>query len=174
MNDYMGGMRPFGSPEELERRRRRAMQLLDSGIGLSETAKRVGVTVTSVIRWRQARRAGGDAALASKPVPGRPRKLKAKERKQLLKILTKGARAWGFPNEIWTLKRIRQVIKKEFGVEYHPGHIWKILQEAGWSCQVPERRAVQRDEEEIAHWKRYKWPAIKKNHKTWCPPRISG
>jgi len=174
MNDYMGGMRPFGSPEELERRRRRAMQLLDSGISLSETAKRVDATVTSVFRWRQARRTGGDAALAPKPVPGRPMKLKAKERKQLLKILSKGARAWGFPNEIWTLKRIRQVIKKEFGVEYHPGHIWKILQKAGWSCQVPERQAVQRDEEEIAHWKRYKWPAIKKKYKTWCPSRRSG
>jgi transposase len=167
-------MRPFGSAEELERRRRRAMELLDSGLTQAETAERVGATVTSVFRWRKAHRIEGDEALVSKPVPGRPRKLSAKERKRLLNILLKGARAWGFPNEIWTLKRIGKVIKKEFGVKYHQGHIWKVLREAGWSCQVPERQAVQRDEEEIAHWKRYKWPAIKKNHKTWRPPRPSG
>ncbi|MGQ9583324.1 MAG: helix-turn-helix domain-containing protein [Thermoplasmatota archaeon] len=61
--------RPFGSPEELERRRHRAMQLLGSGVGLSETAKRFGATVTSVFRWRQARRKKGDKALALRPIP---------------------------------------------------------------------------------------------------------
>jgi transposase len=79
----------------------------------------------------------------------------------LLEILLKGAVAWGFPNELWTLKRIGRVILKEFGVEYHPGHIWKVLKMAGWSCQIPERRAVQRDEDKIAHWKRYKGPATR-------------
>jgi transposase len=137
------------------------MQLLDSGVGLSETAKRIGATVTSVFRWRQARRVGGDTALASKPVPGRPKKLSTSERERLLEILLKGAVAWGFPNELWTLKRIGRVILKEFGVEYHPGHIWKVLKSAGWSCQIPERRAVQRDEDKIAHWKRYKGPATR-------------
>lgn len=166
-------MRPHGSPEELERRRQRAMQLLDSGVGLSETAKRIDATVTSVFRWRQARKAGGDKALVSKPVPGRPKKLSASERERLLKILLKGAVAWGFPNEMWTLNRIGRVILKEFGVDYHPGHIWKVLKKAGWSCQTPERRAIQHDEAKIAHWKRYKWPAIKKNCKTWRPPRLS-
>jgi len=167
-------MRPFGSPEELERRRQRAMQLLDSGVGLSETAKRVGATVTSVFRWRQVRRKNGEKALASKPVPGRPKKLSTSEIERLLEILLKGAVAWGFPNELWTLKRIGLVIQKEFGVKYHPGHIWKVLKKANWSCQIPERRAVQRDEEKIAHWKRYKWPAIKKNCRTWRPSRLSG
>jgi transposase len=165
-------MRPFGAPKTLERRRRRAIELLESGVGLTETARRVGSSVTSVFRWRQAYKAGGDKALEPIPVPGRPRKLDDSELKCLYDILLKGAREWGFPNEIWTLKRIKQVIKKEFGVEYHIGHIWKILQEAGWSCQVPERRAIQRDEDEITKWKHYKWPKIKKNSRTWCPPRI--
>jgi len=165
-------MRPFGHPKTLERRRRRAIELLESGVGLAETAKRVGASVTSVFRWRQAYKVGGDNALEPKPVPGRPRKLEDSEIKCLNDILLKGAREKGFPNEIWTLKRIRQVIKKEFDVEYHIGHIWKILQEIGWSCQVPERRAMQRDEEEIDRWKQEDWPRIKKNSRTWCPPRV--
>lgn len=87
-------------------------------------------------------------------------------------LLLKGARAYGFPNELWTLKRIAAVIQVEFGVRYHPSHVWKILRHLGWSCQVPERRAIQRNEHAIAHWKRYRWPAIKKSPTTWGPSRL--
>jgi len=89
-------------------------------------------------------------------------------------LLLEGALAYGYPNELWTLKRIAAVIQKEFGVEHHPNHVWRILRNADWSCQVPERRAIQRDDQAIAHWKRYKWPQIKKSPKTWGPPCLPG
>jgi transposase len=165
-------MRPHGSPQELERRRKRAVELLAQGLSLTEVARRVGASVSAVWRWRDAYATGGQVALAPKPVPGRPRKLDPSEHPRLWEILLEGAMAHGFANDLWTCKRIARVIRREFRVKYHPSHVWKILREAGWSCQVPERRAIQRDEEAIAHWKRYKWPAIKKSRKTWCPPRI--
>jgi transposase len=115
---------------------------------------------------------GGDAALAPKPVPGRPQKLLSDQCRRLFDILMQGAMAYGFPNDIWTLKRIAHVIRKEFRVRYAVGHIWKLLRRSGWSCQVPEKRAIQRDEEAIEQWKRHKWPALKKTTKTWCPPRV--
>jgi transposase len=37
----------------------------------------------------------------------------------------------------------------EFGMRYHPAHVWKILTRLGWSCQKPERRAAERDETAI-------------------------
>lgn len=166
-------MRPSGSPKTLERRRRRAIGLLGGGLSLTEAARRVGSSVSSVSRWQEAHAQGGSEALAPKPVPGRPRRLKDRQLHRLLAILVKGAMAYGFPNDLWTLKRIARVIHKEFGVKYHPCHVWKVLRRCGWSCQVPERRALQRDEEAIAHWKRYKWPAIKKkSQKTWGPPGL--
>ena len=166
-------MRPFGSPKTLERRRHTAVVLLKSGMGVAHVAHRVGSSISSVMRWKEAHEAGGEEALAPKPIPGRPRKLEDKEIQLLLDVLLQGALAYGFPNEIWTLKRIARVIREEFGVEYHQGHLWKILRRLQWSCQVPERRALQRDEEAIEHWKRYKWPAIKKKvPRTWCPPRL--
>jgi transposase len=85
------------------------------------------------------------------------------QRQRLLEVLLQGTRAYGFPNELWTLKRIAAVIQVEFRIRYHPSHVWKVLRRLDWSCQVPERRAVQRDDQAIAHWKRYKWPAIKKS-----------
>jgi transposase len=93
---------------------------------------------------------------------------------QLLQLLLQGAQANGFPNELWTLKRIAAVIRVQFGVDYHPAHVWKILRRLGWSCQVPERRALQRDEQAIAHWKRDQWPAIKKSPPPGGAPRFPG
>jgi transposase len=156
-------MRPFGSPKTLERRRRRAIALLAQGLSLREVARRVQASASSVYQWRQAWRTGGEAALAPKQAPGRPRKLTDQQGEQLLQLLLQGARANGFPNELWTLKRIAAVIQVHFGVRYHPAHVWKILRGLGWSCQVPERQPIQRDEQAIARWKRYQWPAIKKS-----------
>jgi transposase len=93
---------------------------------------------------------------------------------QLLQLLGKGAMANGFPNELWTLRRIAAVIRVQFGVRYHPSHVWKVLRGIDWSGQVPECRATQRDEPAIAPWKPYQWPAIKKSPPPGCPPRLPG
>lgn len=172
VNVDTGFMRPFGSQESLERRRHRAMDLLETGLTMKAAARRLNTTVTSVFRWKSAHKQYGDKALVAKPVPGRPRKLDDNERKRLLEILLQGALAYGFPNDLWTLKRIARVILKEFKVEYHPGHVWKLLRGLDWSCQVPERRPIQRDEHAIEDWKKNKWPHIKKSRKTWRPSRV--
>jgi transposase len=156
----------------LERRRRRAIALLQQGLSLHEVARRVQASVSAVWQWRNAWQQGGEAALAPKPVAGRPRKLTMPQLDQLQQVLLKGARAYGFPNELWTLKRIAAVIQVEFGVRYHPSHVWKILRRLRWSCQVPERHPLQRDEAAIARWKRYQWPAIKKSPPPGCPSRL--
>lgn len=157
----------------MERRRRKAAALLENGLTQAAVARRVGASVSSVWRWQQTLSAGGEAALASKPVPGRPRKLQEAERQQLLELLLRGALAYGFANDLWTLNRIARVIRREFGVNYHPHHVWRVLRAYHWSCQVPERRAIQRDEQAIAHWKRYRWPHIKKGRTTWGPSGLS-
>ena len=48
-------MRPHGSPEELERRRQRALALLDEGLQPVEVAQRLGVDRRSVRRWKAAK-----------------------------------------------------------------------------------------------------------------------
>jgi transposase len=156
----------------LEKRRRRAVKLSKGGKGIREVARQVRASPGAVHRWLQDWKKNGDAALKAKPTPGRPSKLTAKQRAKLQKLLLSGAMACGFPNELWTLKRIATLIRKEFGVRYHPSHLWRVLQACGWSCQVPEHRAIQRDEEAIAHWMRHKWPAIKKSPKAWRPHRL--
>lgn len=156
-------MRPHGSPEELERRRRRAIKLLENGASVTEAARRVGCSHSAVILWRDVVRRKGEDALRAKPAPGRPPRLNGRQRRLLVAVLLKGALAWGYSTDLWTTKRIAKVIERKFNVRYHRAHVGRLLIDMDWSCQKPERRAIERDDDAIAKWKRYKWVAIKKN-----------
>jgi transposase len=155
-------MRPQGSPEDLERRRRRAVDLLKAGASITEVARRLGCSHSSVILWRDAVRRRGPTALAAKSAPGRPPKLTARQRATLPRLLQRGAEAWGFETELWTTQRIATVIHRHFGVRLHRAHVSRVLTVLEWSCQKPERRALERDEGAIERWKRYRWTRIKK------------
>ena len=155
-------MRPRGTPEELERRRRRAIDLLKAGAAVSEVARRLGCSHSSVILWRDAARRRGPGALRAKPATGRPPKLSERQRATLPDLLLRGAGAWGFETDLWTTRRIATVIQREFRVRLHRAHVGRVLTDLGWSCQKPERRALERDEAAIARWKQYRWTAIKK------------
>ena len=74
------------------------MKLLSTGLTMEKVSHLVGTSVASVCRWHQALTKGGAAALTSKPVPGRPRKLQQRECQRLLAVLLKGAVAYGYPN----------------------------------------------------------------------------
>ena len=165
-------MRPSGTPKQLEKRRRRAVQLLESGQRLSAVARQVGAAVSSVFRWWQAYRRKGTRGLDARPTPGRPPRLSTSQKRQLVRLLTRGALHAGYRTDLWTLPRVTELIHQEFGVRYHPAHVWKVLTALGWSCQKPERRAVERDEVAIARWKREDWPRIKKRRSTWRPSRV--
>lgn len=162
-------MRPCGSAKQLEKRRHKAMELVDEGLSFNQAAQRIGCAPSSVMRWWKARKKRGDKGLAPKEVPGRPPKLTAKQKKRLITILLKGALAYGYSTDIWTTARIACVIEENFGVEYHRDHIGRLMKSLGWSWQKPKKRALERDEARIEKWKREHWPRVKKTPKTWAP-----
>lgn len=155
-------MRPNGSPQELERRRQRALALLEEGLQPVEVAERMGVDRRSVRRWKAAARRGGAAAVAAKPACGRPSKLSPRQRPRLEKLLLGGAQSAGFDHDLWTCPRIAQLIAREFGIRYHVAHVGRLLRGMGWSPQRPTRQARERDEEKIQRWTKVDWPRIKK------------
>lgn len=155
-------MRTPGSPEELQRRRERAALLLRQGYQPVEVARMVGVDRRSVRRWKAAVREHGQRALRAKTVPGRPRKLDAFALKSLTRELVAGAQQAGFPTDLWTCRRIAELIRLRFGVHYQVSGVWRLLRRLGWSPQKPERRAVERNEREIRRWVKKEWPRIKK------------
>jgi len=156
-------MEKRGTKQEQEARRFRAIALLTEGRAACDVAKVVGVTEGAVSQWKTAYEEGGEAGLRSKPHPGGPYKLRPERRGKLPKLLLAGPEAHGFPTSLWTLERVAEVIKREFGVTYHPAHVWKILTGLGWSCQKPDRRARERDEAAIENWRGHEWRRIKKS-----------
>ena len=68
----------------------------------------------------------------------------------------------GWPTSLWTGQRVAELIRRHFGVQYHPGYVRRLLRSLGLSRQIPQRYARERDERAIAHWRRYRWPALKK------------
>lgn len=155
-------MRPHGSPEELEHRRERAIELLKQGHLPVEVAGLLGVDRRSVRRWKASHRKGGRQALRAKPAPGRPAKLSTQQKRQLEKALLQGAQAAGFPSDLWTCRRIGEFITRRFGIRYHVDHIGRLLHSLGWSPQKPTRRAIERNEAAIHNWIKHDWPRIKK------------
>ena len=76
------------------------------------------------------------------------------------RALQKGPKAYGFPTELWTLARVADVVEQVTGVKYHPGHVWRVLRQMGWSRQRPARRAMERDDEAIEQWVNDRWPRV--------------
>jgi len=165
-------MRPNGSPAQLEKRRRRAIGLLKQGLSPLEVAAKIGCSVSSVYLWQERLQHEGEEGLKAKPVPGRPPKLSPGQQRKLTGLLLRGALRCGYSTELWTQRRVGKVIEREFGIRYHPHHVWRVLIGLGWSCQKPETRARERDEPAIAHWKRHQWPHIKKRRKAWGPSGV--
>jgi transposase len=75
--------------------------------------------------------------------------------------------AAGFETEQWTLRCIAALVRREFGVDYHPRYLERLLKALGFSVQRPTTRARERDGRAIAAWPRRDWVAIKKSG----PPR---
>lgn len=155
-------MRPFGSPEQLQRRRERAIELLHQGYQPVEVARELGVDRRSVRRWKAAYNKEGMQGIRAKPASGRPPRLRAKQREKLKRLLLKGAVASGFSTDLWTCPRIAKMIQARFSVRYHVDHIGRLLRSLGWSPQIPQRRAKERDGVEIQRWVQEEWPRIKK------------
>lgn len=164
----LGCMRPHGTPQQLQKRREQAIRLWTNGKIPAAIARALSASRSSVSRWIQAYKCQRTLGLEAKPIPGRPPQLSSKQKQKLERLLGKGPLAAGYHTDLWTLNRIAKLIKHHFKVMYHPGHVWKVLQQLGWSCQKPERRATQRNEVAIAHWKRYTWPRIKKKRNAWA------
>lgn len=152
--------RPIGSPEELERRRRRAIDLVRQGERPTVVARFLGVNRSSLYRWRQAAAKDTDA-LAARPHPHRPTRLSDSQLQRLEELLCRGAQVHGWPNALWTTARVAEVIRREFGIRFHHDHVGRFLRERlGWSPQKPRRRARERDEAAILDWQTKEFPRL--------------
>ena len=155
-------VRPRRDFVALEARRMRAAEMFRRGARQADVVRELGVSRQTASQWYARWASDGKRGLRAAGRAGRFPKLDDRQLARVERALRKGPRANGFPTELWTLARVGEVIETVTGVVYHPGHVWRILREMGWSRQRPARRAVERDDEAIANWVKKEWPRVKK------------
>ena len=144
-------MRPTGTAAELERRRTRAVELLNNGESPTVIARILGVCRTSLYRWKKMAQAD-PKGLAAKPHPGPKERLTAEQLAELETLLLQGAAKHGWPNVLWTAQRVTEMIHRHSGITYHVEHVRTILRHRlRWSSQKPQKKAKQRNNEKIDH-----------------------
>jgi transposase len=165
-------LRHPGDLEWLERRRLQAADLFAQGKTKAEVAHQLGVSAQTTSRWHARWLRGGTAGMRAAR-QGKPARLGPAELGKIRRVLDRGAVAAGFDNDLWTLARIAQVIERVTGVAHHPGHVWRLLKQLGWSLQRPARKAVERNEQAIARWVAQEWPRIVQTPKRAEPGSVS-
>jgi transposase len=152
-------VRPEGSAAELERRRRRAVRLVDAGERPGVVARILGITPSSLSRWRRLARLPD--GLAARPALGRRPRLSDEQLLVLEALLREGAVAHGWPNHLWTAARVAALIRRHFGIDYHPEHARKILKRRmRWTSQKPQKHARECNDKEVERWIADDWPRI--------------
>lgn len=155
-------MRSKGTAAELEARRRLAVRRVSEGWRRADVAAFLGVHPETVAEWVRAHKAGGDEALDARPHPGRRPFLTAAQEKQVLGWLADPPTKHGFRTDLWTARRVAELIRRRFGVAFHPHYLREWLTKRDYTPQKPARRPRQRDQAAIDRWVKEDWPRIKK------------
>ena len=152
-----------------EGRRLRAWELRKQGWTQQRIADALGVTQGAVSQWMKKAEEGGVEALRHKHPSGAPPRLTPSQKSELPQLLSRGAESYGFLGEIWTCDGVAEIIRRYYGVSYHPSgvsyhpsHVSRIIRSLKWSLQKPKQIAQQRKEDEIQKWREEEWPEIRK------------
>lgn len=163
-----GGVNAAGRAKR-EAVRLAAADMFARDISAFEVARTLEVSTKSVYQWRRAWQKGGPEALASKGPPGPDAQLDASQRRALEQALEDGPAAAGLgEDQRWTLVRVRELIVLRFGITYSPKGVSLVLRAMGWTVQVPDAKASDRDEEAIAAWRKQTWPTVKGRRAGWA------
>lgn len=148
--------------QELENRRRLAVDRVNAGYSQTQVAHILNVSPRSVRRWIYAFREGGDDALKALPRLGPPCKLTPEQTETVLGWFRQSPKDFGFPTELWTARRVAQLIRQQFAVSMNHRYLNAWLTERGITPQKPQAQARERDQAEIERWLREDWPRIQK------------
>ena len=102
---------------------RLAVQKVEAGWPQKAVADFLGVHPVTVNKWVRAHRADPDARLAGKPHPGRTPFLTPAQEEKVLGWLADKPTRHGFPTDLWTARRVADLIRQKFEIEFHPGYL---------------------------------------------------
>ncbi|CAG9187622.1 IS630 family transposase ISAzo30 [Cupriavidus pinatubonensis] len=117
-----------------------ALRRVKEGEKPSEVVKSLGMNRTSIYRWLKAAsgRGKGERALVARPATGRPPKLTAHQRAQVLRWINgKDPRQYGLDFGLWTRQIVATLIEQRFGVRMGVTAVGRLLARLGLTPQKP-------------------------------------
>ena len=141
--------------------RSRAALAVERGQPLGQVADAYCVDRTTLFRWMQRYATEGKRGLERRVGSGRPRLLATFDMEALNDIVLDPASDFGFETDLWTVGRLRQVIREQYGVTISADTVWRRLRDAGFTYQKPERRYFEVNEEAREEWLRDEAPRIR-------------
>ena len=116
----------------LEARRFEAARRFARGESQAAVARALDVTPMTACRWYQTWTQEGQGGLKAAGRLGRKPSLDHQQLARIDLALRRGPTAHGLATDLWTLPRIAEVIERQTGRRFHPGHVWWMLQRLNW------------------------------------------
>lgn len=150
-----------------EELRKKAVKAVLSGRKQKEVAKLFGVTEQAVCKWmKQYWRKGVKALKAKKR--GRPGggKLRPWQAAQIARAITdRCPDQLKLPFYLWTRESVAQLIKRRYNIILSVWTIGRYLKRWGFTPQKPVCQAFERNPEQVRHWLKIEYPAIRNRAK---------
>ena len=152
------------SDEALQVLRLRALRGIESGYTELELADLLGVCHETISRWWTAYLAEGLPALPGGRT-GRPlgsgRFLSDQQAQRIRdRIDFHSPEDVGIPHALWTRRAVRDLIRREFGIDMAERTVGLYLRRWGYTSKKPSRHAQQQDPDEVEQWLLETYPAI--------------
>ena len=141
--------------------RSRAVRAVEGGQPLGQVAEAYRVNRTTLFRWVRRFASEGPSGLERRRGSGRPCLLASFDMEALNDIVLEPASCFGFETDLWTVGRLRQVIREQYGQTVSSDTVWRRLRDAGFTYQKPERRYFEVNEEARQDWMRTEAPQIR-------------
>jgi len=145
----------------LEQIRIQSAKEMAAGMSPTFIAKRLCVSVRSVLRWQADYQAKGEEGLRAKVSSGRPPKVSAAIQAKLRGMLKLNPVQLSFPFALWTRSMVAELLQREFAITLTLPAVGDLLARMGLTPQKPQFVAAERDPARVKQWEEVEYPAIR-------------
>ncbi len=150
--------------EAIDYRDKLVVEASEAGFGQSKIASMYSLHQSTVSRLLKRYRANGSQL----PLPhfstaSAKAGLSAADELSLKEIISAGAISQGYESDYWDRKRVKDVIRQKFGIDYHISYISRILKRLNHTLQKPKRIDYRQDATQQQKWIEESLPSLKKS-----------
>jgi transposase len=152
------------SDEELQVLRLRALHGIELGYSEVDLADLLGVCNETISRWWSAYTTEGLSSLpgdrTGRP-PGSGRLLSDQQARHLQGLIdNQSPEELGIPHALWTRRAVRDLTRKECGIDLAERTVGAYLRRWGYTSKKPSRHSRYQDPDEVVQWLEETYPAI--------------